>query len=468
MVDARGDVVALLLWVRRLDAPLFVDEGASWFLAYQPTWDGFWSLLKMQEVAPPPFYVGLRLIVHDLGQDGRTAMRLPVVLATLPVVPLSAVLARQIGAGRVGAVSAAWMAALSPLMLQYAQQVRAYGPAATATMIAAVLLARAHRRGWRGRDTLAAGVALGLGPWIHYIALAPLGVLLLVVLLGAPNSARLRLVAAAAPLWAGAVWFARGQYDRVGGGVDAFVDLRWVDLRHVFATAWDGRYRGAEVLLLIGTAALVVAVLVLVRSRGMHRAVLLAGLAGPAAIVVLSAIGPDITMSRYLVPAAPLVIVGLAAAVDTGWIARAGIVVLLIAGAVGVGRSLDRDSGFYPDAEAVVISTLPTFANGGGTLVSDDLNTSVWLAIYVAERSAVPNFATVRGAADLVGAMCAERPVRQLVPRNGPIAAQRGWYDGYGYRTRTAPTADPALVLIVADPEGDARCPPTGALAPIT
>lgn len=460
-------VVALGLWVQQLNAPLFVDEGASWFLAYQSTWDGFWSLLKMQEVAPPPFYIGLRWVVHDLGQDGRTAMRLPVVLATLPVVPLCAVLARQIGASRVGAVSAAWLAALSPLLLQYAQQVRAYGPAVTMAMVGAVLLARAHRRGWRAWDTIVAGVALGLGPWVHYIALAPLGVLLLVVLVGAPSAARLRLLVGAVPLWVGAVWFARGQYDRVGGGVDAYVDLEWVDLRHVFATAWDGRYRGTEILLLIGTAALAVAVLVLVRSRGMHRAVLLAGLAGPAAIVLLSAIGPDITMSRYLVPAAPFVIVGLAAAVDRSWIARSGIVVLLIAGVVGVGRSLNRESGFYPDAEAVVISTLPEFENGGGTLVSDDLNTSIWLAIYVAERSAIPNFATVRGPAALVRAMCAKRPVRQLVARGAPIVAQRGWYDTYGYRTRTTPTADPDLVLIVADPVADASCPPTGAVPPV-
>lgn len=141
---------------------------------------------------------------------------------------------------------------------------------------------------------------------------------------------------------------------------------------------------------------------------------------------------------------------------------------LLLAGAAGVWRSLDAETGFYPDAEATIISTLPTFKNGGGTLVSSDLDTSIWLAIYVAERSAVPDFATVRGPEALVRAMCARRPVRQLVPRTGPVTAQQGWFDTFGYRTRTTPTADPDRTLIVADPTARASCPPTGTQPPIS
>lgn len=65
-------------------------------------------------------------------------------------------------------------------------------------------------------------------------------------------------------------------------------------------------------------------------------------------------------------------------------------------------------------------------------------------------------------------AICAKRPVRQLVSANAPVAAQRGWYDTSGYRTRTTPTADPRLTLIVADPSAQASCPPTGAVPPVT
>lgn len=461
-------LAALVLWTRQLAAPLFLDEGASWFLAYQPTWDGFWDLLRRQEVAPPPFYVGLRLVVHDLGQDGHSAMRLPVVLATLPCVPLAALLARQVRPDPRGAAWAAWLVALSPLLLEYAQQVRAYGPAMTATLLAAVLLARADGRGWGTRDTAVAALALGAGVWVHYVAAAPLAVLAAIALRRAPASRRRIVAVVVGLLWLAAAAFARGQYDSVGAGVDEFVDLRWDDVRHVLATAWEGRFRGATWLLLPGVVALAGAVVVALRTRGLHRAVLLAGLAGPAAVVVLSAVGPDITLSRYAAPAAPLVVVGLAAAWAPSRAGRVALAVLAVCAAAGSVRSLDPDHGLYPDAEATVLSVLPTFGDAGGVIASSDLTTGLWLATYVTENSGTQGVRTALGGEALAAAVCEGRPIRQLVPAGAAIALQRAWYRSLGYVARTAPTAAADTVVVVADPGPRTTCPRPGPPPPVT
>ena len=461
-------LAALVLWTRQLAAPLFLDEGASWFLAYQPTWGGFWDLLRQQEVAPPPFYVGLRLVVHDLGQDGHSAMRLPVVLATLPCVPLAAVLARQVRPDPRAAAWAAWLVALSPLLLEYAQQVRAYGPAMTATLLAAVLVARADRRGWRSRDAWPAALALGAGVWVHYVAAAPLVVLAAVALWRAPGRSRWLVAGVVGVVWLGAAAFARGQYGSVGAGVDEFVDLRWDDLRHVLAGAWEGRFRGATWLLLPGVAALAGAVVAVVRARGLHRAVLLAGLAGPAAVVVLSAVGPDITLSRYAAPAAPLLVVGLAAAWASSRSGRIALAVLAACAAAGSLRSLHPDHGRYPDHEATVLSVLPTFGPAGGVLASSDLGTGLWLATYVTENSGTQGVTTALGGDALVAAVCAGRPIRQLVPANAAIPVQREWYRALGYATRTAPSASATTTVVVADPGPRTTCPRPGPAPPVT
>lgn len=456
-----ASVVGLALWVQQLAAPLFLDEAASWYVAGQPTFGGFWDTLKQQEIAPPSFYLGLRAVVDGLGKNGHASMRLPVVLATLPVIPLAAVLARQIGATRFGIAAAAWLAALSPALLQYGQQVRAYGPSATAALLAAVLLFHAADRNWhRGRTVLAA-IAIGLVPWVHYVAVFPIAIVTLLVLYKAPRVRALTVILIAGALWLAAALFARTQYDSTGAGVDAFTELGGIDLRRVLATSWQGRFDGDEWTRTVGIAALVLAAAALALSGVRRRMVLLAGIGGPAVVVIVSALGPDIVTPRYLVPAIPFLLVGIAASLRRNTASILILGVLLIAGAFGVWRSLDPETGQYTDYEtgiaAIGKDLVPT-----AVVASDDISQATWLTSYVGVRMGVAGVQGAWGSGGLKQVACARRIVRQIVSPAANRYVLTEWWKAADYRIRYRPT-DAGYVLGIADPlPGKKTCPATG------
>lgn len=449
-------LAALVLWFIRLRSlPLFIDEGASWWVASQETLGSFWHVLLNQEVAPPPFYFGLRVLVHWIGIDGHIAMRLPVVVLTLPTVPLVAVLARQLGARRAGTITAAWLAALSPLLLEYAQEVRAYGPAMTLAVLGAVLLFRAEDRGWRRGDAIAAGVAIGLAPWIHYAAALPLVALLVLRARSVLLPPRPALLVPVVVGWVTSGVIAALQLHRVGPGLDAFTDLGGVDLQRVLATSWDGRYSGGSAIYWVALLGLVLAAAVAITVRGRGRAVAIAGLAGPVAIIVISALGPDIVNTRYLTAAAPFILAAVAVAADRFRPAYAAVALLLVFGATGVARSLDLSTGSYPNGEAVLEGVVP-YMRPGDVVASQDIGVANWLPSYVAERHGISDVTTAWGTEKTGIAACRRRPILQLVPGalDGPTAAATWRPLGYAATVRLLPV--PGWTLVIARPDGPA------------
>lgn len=475
-------VVAAVLWLQRLGAnPLFVDEAASWSVAAQDSWSGWWHVLLHQEVAPPPFYLGLRAVVDTAGASGHVAMRLPVVVLTLPSVPLAAVLARRCGGGVPAVAGAAWLVALSPLMLMYAQQLRSYGPAASAVLLAVVLLvgasggsgttglgdgtnqAEADQGGttvaggaWPRRPLILAGLAIGLAPWVHYVAWLPLVPVLAYAAWLAPWPARRTLAVTVLPLWIGAAVVAKVQYGHVGAGMDSVTDLGGDDLRRVLAGAWDGRFGGGTALLVLGTAGLLVAVAAIVAGRGWARVVAIAGVVGPLTIVVLSALGPDIVTTRYLVPCAPLLLVGVALLLGRlPRVAAVPIAVLLLAvGAGGIVRSLSPTTGDYPDFERIAGYTVPSL-RPGSVIASESFFLGTWIPEYVAARAGVPGVDSAWGQGQLAPEVCARRRVLQLVePPN--LDTAKAFWSAAGYAATVAPTPTAAELLITATPRGPA------------
>ncbi|MEV4421327.1 hypothetical protein AB0L40_15280 [Patulibacter sp. NPDC049589] len=452
---------ALAMWVQQLGAPLFLDEGASWYVASQPTLSGFWDVLKEQEVAPPPFYLALRAVVDGLGKNGHASMRLPVVLTTLPLIPLTAVLARQIGASRFGIVAAAWLTALSPALLQYGQQVRAYGPSATAAALAAVLLFHAADRGWTPKRSVVAAIMLGLVPWMHYVAAFPAAIVAVAVLLRAPRRRAFLVVGIAGALWVAAAIFARTQYDSAGAGVDAFTELGGLDLRRVLATSWQGRFDGDEWLRTVGIAALILAAGALALRGARRRAVLLAGLGGPGLIVVVSAVGPDIVTPRYLVPAIPFLLVGLAATLKKNAASVIVLGVLLLAGAFGVRRSLDPSTGQYTDNESLIAAIGPDLVPTA-VVASDNIAQATWLTSYVGARRGVAGVQGAWGSGGLKQVACGRRIIRQIVTPNMNRYVLSEWWKAADYRIRYRPLTA-GNTLGIADPvPGSSACPPSG------
>ncbi|MCK9250174.1 MAG: hypothetical protein M0P31_14510 [Solirubrobacteraceae bacterium] len=443
----------LWLWGLR-GQPLFLDEAASWWVASQDEWSEFWRLAMHQEVAPPPFYLGLRLIVEGLGADGHAAMRLPVVALTLPAVPLAAILARQCGGRPLTVVLAAWLTALSPLLLTYAQQARGFGIAVTAGLLATVLLLRAQDQDWPPRATLLAGIAMGLAPWTHYVVLVPLAVIVVGTARSWLRPVRWRFVIPALAGWVTALIVAAVQYDHVGAGMDGITRLGGEDLRRVLATGWDGRYLFLPVIGWIALAGLLLALVIVARGTGRARTIALAGLAGPTVIVLISALGPDIVTTRYLVPAVPFLLVAVALATQT-WRPLVGVAVALaIVGGWGVLRAQDSSTGGNFDTETIIQGVVPDLRPG--TVVSaEEIYIAAWFPPYVAERNGINGVRFAWGGGATAAAACDRRRIIQILPATADLQAATGfWRDVFAYRTTIRPHISPDRAALIAEPAG--------------
>src|ERR1700733_4630943 len=145
------------LW--RLSASsLFTDETSSW-LAARTSLGGVFSAVRQSEVAPPSYYLLLHVWIGLTGSDSILTMRLLSVLAGLCLVAAVWWLARLLS-GDVAALLAALLTALSPLVVQYSQEIRAYVFVTLfATVAVAAAIAARHAAGQQRWLVLAGGAA---------------------------------------------------------------------------------------------------------------------------------------------------------------------------------------------------------------------------------------------------------------------------------------------------------------------
>ncbi len=149
---------------------LWTDEGSTWTAASLP----LQALLRrcVERDASPPLYYLLTSWALKLGES-EAHLRLVSVLASLALVWLTYRLAR-IALGRGAATFAAFLTALSPFQLMYAQEARTYTLAAALLVAGIVIWARAAAS--RGRPAWwALSLAIAAGMWTQSIV--SLGVL---------------------------------------------------------------------------------------------------------------------------------------------------------------------------------------------------------------------------------------------------------------------------------------------------
>ena len=146
-VMALGTVVILAGLGR---SSFFIDEIFSWNASNQG-WSGIVDAVQQQEVTPPLYYVILWGWIGLTGAESELALRLPSAFAGIALVGAVAWLGTTVGGRRAGVV-AGLLAALSPLALQYAQEVRAYVFVMLAVTVAAAATIRLaqepERRRW--------------------------------------------------------------------------------------------------------------------------------------------------------------------------------------------------------------------------------------------------------------------------------------------------------------------------------
>jgi mannosyltransferase len=355
---------------------LFIDEVYSWEASRGSLGD-LAQALQYNEVTPPLYYLILHGWMQIAGSDSELMLRLPSVAAGIALVASLYWLARLVAGARAGLITAA-LAGASPLVLLYAQQVRAYVWVMLALTVAVAAVLQATRdRSWRWM--LVGSVAAACSVLLHYTAvlvLAPLAVWLWF----APNiDLRWRAafcVAVALPL--GAVvplaleQTSHGHHDFA----QTYASLTMANALRIAGSPFDGRATGGFTVVREIGAVIVVEVLALLAFADRFRAIrerrlIVACAATPlVAVLLASALGQPIALTRYTAVAVPFVLVATGAVIVRLQRPLGGLLLacaLLISGA-GL-LAAQSETGQNPDTRAA----LRTVADGwrtGDTVVS--------------------------------------------------------------------------------------------------
>jgi len=341
----------------------YVDEALSIEHALPPLHD-IDAVVRMSESTPWTYFVGLHEWIYRTGSQAEWVLRLPSALAGLGLVAAVYWLGRLL-AGRSAALIAASLVALSPLVLQYAQQVRVYVflmLAVTVAVAASVSATRSTRR--PGRWLLVAGAASVLATWLHYTGVFVIAPLAIWVGLqpGLRRSARAAFIATNALALIPLVPLYLDQRSHSPEGqLVGIPGLTWTTAAQVLGTPFDGRtiaeldaFRVIGVLVI---ATSVVAVTIVWRRRRLESWGLLSiiAVAPLAALLALGIDGQHVVLTRYTAVAAPFLLIILAIAVTRlplRWGGALAIAALAVAIA-GVVRT-HQPSGYHLDAKGAI------------------------------------------------------------------------------------------------------------------
>ncbi len=335
---------------------------ASWRAANVPFGELF-HRVKIYELAPPGYYVVLHFWIRIFGSDSVVVMRSLSVVAALGLVVAIWWLARMLAGGWV-ALAAALLAAISPLVLEYGQEVRAYMWTMLLVTVATGCLVRARGTATRQGHWLTAGwIASALALWFHYSALLVIAPLTVWLLFTSQISRLRRSVFAAGLVLAGVpllplihAQLARGNQNAVA----AVAQLSWVNVERVGGALYDRTYNIlSPVDAAIGGVLAVVAIGLLLLPRAAKRVKhpqLIAALAAcaPLTLILLTAVGRPELVSRYDAVVVPFMAIAVAASLSV--FLPAGLLVAGLAFYLALPASIaaHTDRYAYPDTRAAV------------------------------------------------------------------------------------------------------------------
>lgn len=375
---------------------LYVDEGLSWSRASVPLGQVL-GLVAETEISPPAYYFALHELIGRVS-DSEAAMRLPSAFAGVALVAATFWVATRVAGPRAG-VLAAWLTALSPLVMEYAQQARAYVFAALACTLAAGALLELERGKRKRAWLLAAGLTCIAACWLHYSAalvVAPL--IALTVMRGAMTRREGLLLSVAVtlactpllPLLGGQLGSGNTQ------GIAGLAQPSMENVVEMMGAPFDSRFGAQELTLAaaVGAATLVGALLLLAYHRAPRRELVLGLTLVPFAVVlVITVVGPNMLLTRYLAVAAPFMLVALGAAVALG--GRRGAILGVLAGAAALAGSVAAHTkdGLYADTRAAT-RVLAAEAAAGDPVVLSGNATIVGGFQYHAAQSGVQRVRT--------------------------------------------------------------------------
>jgi mannosyltransferase len=372
-------VAATVELVWRLGASsLFVDEVYSWRAASVSLGELF-HRVRVDEVTPPGYYVVLHGWIGLFGSDSESTMRALSVVAALALVAAVYWVADLLAGNLVGFL-AALLTAVSPLVVEYGQEVRAYAWTMLAVTVAVGGVLESERRREQEKCWLAiAAIAAASSLWLHYTAilvLAPLAAYL-IASRETPLIPRLGFALAPAVAGAGMLPLLIDQLHYNGNDVAPFAQLTSSNLVRVLGSPFDRTYP----LLSAGDATLsailvVVAIAVLMLPRAgaqVRHPRLLAGLAAfaPLVLLLLTLAGVNVLISRYDAVAVPFMVIAVAASVVT--FLPAGTVIAAYTLLIALPESwLAHDSHrAYPDTRAAMQLVAQHWRSGEVLVIGD-------------------------------------------------------------------------------------------------
>lgn len=369
----------------------FVDEVLSIQHASTPL-SSLISAVHLSEFTPPTYFVFLHEWVGRTGSQAEWVTRLPSAVAGALLVGAIYWMARAF-LDRRGAVAAALLCALSPVVLEYAQQVRVY----VFAMLAVTLAVGATVRGVRtpvnrGRLLVFGAGAAIVALWLHYTAALVVVPLCLWVAAQRtlPRLARASLVGGCAVAAAILAPLFLHTYRYVPNGVlGKAASVTWTNVAHVAETPFSGRQSaGVDALTIVGAAVTVLSALLLLaipRASSVSHRRLLVALASitPLALLLGAAVGKNVLIPRYSAVAAPFMITAIAAAVAMlpRLPAAALALAALVAACVGVAQSHSK-RGFYPPTREAIQYIAAHEQPGQAMVSSGSLGVDVPLQYY--------------------------------------------------------------------------------------
>lgn len=350
------------------------------------------------EKTPWTYFIFLHEWLGRTGSQTEWVARLPSAIAGLALVAAVYWMARAV-ADRRSALLAAGLSALSPLVLEYAQEARVYA----FLMLSLALTVGFAIRGAEpnvppGRRTtmLTAGALLAvLSMWLHYtgaLVVLPLCVWL-AFRANIPPRSRTAFIAGCAIGALLLVPLAAKQHNNPSGGIGPAAGVNWGSLLEVAETPFDTRmqsefdprYLGVGVLDVAGVVLTLGSIALLAKSPQIrHRRLLTAlALCPPVLLILAGAAGQYVVNKRYAAVAAPTMLVIVAAAA-AGRRRALALPIAVAAVAVCTIDSIDthRRAGFYYPARDAIHYLKQSWKPGELILAPSEVSSIIPLEYY--------------------------------------------------------------------------------------
>lgn len=455
-------VVGLAAWLflwQLGSSSFFIDEVSSVRLADKPLVD-LLPTLRTAENSPGGYFALLHLWRELLGSDAEWAARLLSALTAIALVVAVYVLGRVVDSPRTGLI-AALLAAVSPLVLQYAQQARAYTLAMlalTLAVIAAVRAVRLDSLSWALGGAAACAVALSL----HYATVVVVASLCVWMLARRDLDRRSRLLFCAVPAAAWLAWAPLAISQRrhhPGADLGEYGAFTAENFVRTVSAPFDDRYTTDVGVVKVLGAIAVVGLLVTVAVR-------LAGEAGRAEVRLLlvlvtvpllalcgaaTVLDIDALNSRYMTFAVPFTLVLAATAITSVRPAVAiGVLGAMLAIALVGSIGSHQRSAFYPDARALVAAVDGQWKKTDLLVEETTLGAEFPLAYYAEKH--LPGGVRLHPPSDPAVERAACEGRRIWVVRQDPSApdTDSSWLKGYALSAQGRFTASVDLLLFLA------------------